>query len=351
MRIVVTGATGNIGSHLVDQLLADPKVDTVVGLARRPPTNGDARVQWHRTDIAETHLVPLLRGADAVVHLAFLLQPAHDPATMARTNILGSQRVFDAVVAAGVPALVHASSLGAYAPGDGRSFDETHPTTGIPTSTYSQHKAHCEAALDTLQTEHPSLRVVRIRPGVVLSAPAASALARYFLGPFVPQSLVRQALLPVVPDIPGLALQAVHSSDIAQAFRLAATTQVSGAFNVAADPVLTPDSLAEILGARKLPVPLAAARALLDVAWRLHLVPTDPGWLDLGTAGLIMDTTRARTELGWQPEYDAGQAVREVVQAMGRGQGADTAVLRPRATGARRLAEAVRGALPGGGSG
>jgi len=172
MRIVVTGASGNIGTHLLQVLLADPAVDSVVGLARRLPEHRDPGVKWHEADITSTDLVPLMRGADAVVHLAFLLQPAHNPQLMQRTNVLGSRRVFDAVTAAGVPALVHASSVGAYAPGFGEPLTESHPATDIDSSTYSRHKAACEAELDNVQQAHPGLRIVRIRPGVVLSAPA-----------------------------------------------------------------------------------------------------------------------------------------------------------------------------------
>jgi len=100
------------------------------------------------------------------------------------------------------------------------------------------------------------------------------------------------------------------------------------------------------------PCPLAAARALINASWHLRLQPTDPGWLDLGTSGLVMDTSRARTELNWTPVHDAAQTVREVVTAMSRGQGFDTPVLRPRATGLARWYEAARGVVPGaGGSG
>lgn len=349
MRIVVVGATGNVGTHLMPLLLADPAVDEILGLSRRPPNEGDPCVRFAIADIASTDLVPLFAGADVVVDLAFLLQPAHDVEQMRRVNVEGTQRVLDAVAAAGVPALVFASSVGAYArgPGHGDRLDESHPVTGIPTSTYSRHKAACEAALDVFELEHPDVRVVRIRPGVILSRPAASAIARYFLGPFLPQSIVRAALVPIVPAIPGLALQAVHSHDAARAFALAATGDAAGAFNVAAEPVLTPDSLAEILGARTVPVPRALARGLVELTWRLHVQPTDPGWLDLGTGGLLMDTTRAREELGWAPEHDAGHAVLELLDGMAGGAGRQTAVLRPRASGVARLAEALGAVLPG----
>ena len=349
MRIVITGATGNVGSRLVPELLARPEVTSVVGIARRLPADPDPRVEWHAVDIAEDDLRPALDGADVLVHLAWLLVPAHDPAEMHRVNVVGSQRVFDAVVAAGVPALVHASSIGAYSPGPKEKVSESHPTGGIASSTYSRHKSAAERMLDRLEREHPERRVVRIRPGVILQAAAASEVSRYFLGPYVPQSLVRRSLVPILPLPRGLALQGVHTADIARAFALACVTPVSGAFNIAAEPVLDGPSLATALRARWVPVPAALLRAVVDIAWRSHLVPVDAGWIDLGMRLPLMDTTRARTELDWQPQVDALDAVGELLDAIPRGEGGASPVLAPRATGPARLLEVARGLIPGAG--
>ena len=350
MRIVVTGATGNVGSRLLPQLLSCPEVTSVVGLARRLPPDRDARVSWTSVDIGEADLRPLVRGADVVVHLAWLLQPAHHPDEMHRVNIGGTRRLVDAVRDEGVPALVHASSVGAYSPGPKRpAVDESHPTGGISSSTYSRHKAQAERMLDAFEADCPERRVVRIRPGIVVQAAAASELARYFLGPFVPQSLVRRGLLPVVPRVDRLAVQAVHADDIARAFLLAATRPVTGAFNVAAEPVLDADTLAEALGARPVPVPAALVRALVDITWRLHLHPTDPGWVDIGRLTPLMDTTRVRTVLGWTETRSATDALVETVDALGRGAGGDSAVLRPRGPLPARALEVVRALVPGSG--
>lgn len=348
MRVVVTGATGNVGSQLVPQLLDHPDVSSVVGIARRLSPSRDQRVEWHALDVAEHDLRPVLAGADAVVHLAWLLQPSHDPAQMRRVNVDGTRRVIDALVAAGVPALVHASSVGAYSPGPkAPRADESHPAQGIGSSPYSRHKARVEAMLDQLEAEHPERRVVRLRPAIVLQPAAASALARYFLGPFLPQSLVRPSLLPVVPDVPGLAIQAVHAEDMARAYVLACTSPVVGAFNIAAEPVLDPSTLAALLGARTVPVPAALLRGLVESTWRLHVHPTDPGWVDIALRTPLLDTTRARTVLGWTPAHDAGEALLATLRAMGTRQGADTPVLRPRTGLPRRALEVVRGLGPG----
>jgi UDP-glucose 4-epimerase len=348
MRIVVTGATGNVGSQLLPQLLDAPEVTSVVGLARRLPPDRDQRVDWHAVDVAEDDLRPLLRGADVVVHLAWLLQPARNPDEMRRVNVVGTRRVVDAFVAEGVPALVHASSIGAYAPGPKTPrVDESHPATGISSSTYSRHKAAAERILDALEAAHPERRVVRLRPGIVLQAAAASEQARLFLGPFVPQSLVRRSLLRVVPAVPRLAVQAVHASDMARAYVLAATTPVTGAFNVAAEPVLDPPTLARLLRAVQVPLPGSVLRGVVNALWRLHLVPVDPGWVDIALRTPLMDTTRAQEELGWRARRHAGDALTEAIDGIAAGRGGRTPVLRPRATGTARVLEAVQALVPG----
>src|SRR5689334_11124498 len=117
MRIVVTGASGNVGTSLLDALRADERVTEIVGLARRPPATPGERTTWVRADVVTDPLEGVFDGADAVVHLAWAIQPSHDPRTLRAVNVDGSRRVFRAAAAAGVGALVHASSIGVYSPG------------------------------------------------------------------------------------------------------------------------------------------------------------------------------------------------------------------------------------------
>src|SRR5207253_10136 len=156
------GATGNVGTAVLRALGADQAVESILGLARRRPTQEAPKVTWAAADVTSDDLVTLFRGVDAVVHLAWLIQPNRDAERLRRTNVLGSARVIRAVADAGVPALVVASSVGAYSPGpQDRRVDESWPTEGVPTSFYSRHKAAVERLLDSFLTEHPSVRVVR----------------------------------------------------------------------------------------------------------------------------------------------------------------------------------------------
>ncbi len=336
MRIVVVGASGNVGSQVLEFLAGQSPETELVGVARRPPASGELAdlAEWHAVDLATEAAVPtltsLFAGADAVIHLAWLIQPSHSPRTMEATNVDGSRSVLEAVQGADVPALVVASSVGAYSSGPkDRRVDESWPTEGIPTSLYSRHKVRLERMLDTFEAEAPSTRVVRIRPGVVVQGRAASEQARYFLGPFVPMPLIRRSLIPVVPALPRLALQVVHASDVAAAFGKAALDdRARGAYNIAGEPVLDVEQIATALHARPIPFSTTIARGIVDLTWRLRIQPTDVGWLDLALGVPLMSTDKARRDLDWRPEVDARDAVLEAIDGIRTGRGGASPVLR-----------------------
>jgi nucleoside-diphosphate-sugar epimerase len=345
MRVVVTGASGNVGTSLLTALAADPSIEEIVGVARRVPTWQNPRTRWVQADVSCDPLEPVFAGADAVVHLAWLIQPSRDLATLEATNVEGSRRVFAAAAAAGVGVLVHASSIGAYSLGPkDRPVAEDYPTDGIPTSFYSRHKAACERLLDTVERDHPRMRVVRLRPGLIFKREAASGIRRLFAGPFLPSPLVRRGLIPAIPSHPRLVAQAVHADDVAEAYRLAVTDpKARGAYNVAAAPVLDPAEIARALGARRVPVSAGVLRAATSLTWKLRLQPTPPGWVDMGLGVPIMDTSRIRNELGWSERMSASDALLELVEGMHDSAGFPTPPLDPGTGGPMRVRELLTG--------
>ncbi len=328
MRVVVFGATGNVGTSVLEALAQRPEVEEVVGVARHLPGREFAKTRFVAADITMDDLVPIVRGAAAVVHLAWLIQPSRDQHLMQLVNKLGSLRVFRAVAEAKVPALVYASSVGVYSPGPkDRCVDETWPTRGIRTSFYSRHKVAVEVLLDRLETEYPALRAVRMRPGLIFKAHAASEIRRLFIGR-VPPALLRPSLLPIVPELPGLRVQVVHSHDVGDAYaRAVVDPDARGPFNLAAEPVIGPPELAEAFEARPVRLSARSARAAAAAAYRLHLSPVEAGWLDMALQVPLMDCGRARTELGWAPRHDARVTLSELIDAMPRGAGLDTVPL------------------------
>jgi len=259
-------------------------------------------------------------------------------------NVVGSERVFGAVADASVPRLVYASSVGAYSPGPKDTFvDESHPTDGIPSSFYSRHKAAVERILDRFEASTPSVSVVRLRPALIFKRDAAAEIRRLFAGPFLPNALVSRSLIPVVPDVPGLRFQAVHSLDVGDAYAKAALGDAVGAFNIAADPVLDPDRLGELLNARQVKVPRALLRAAASATWRLRLQPTPPGWIDLALETPLMSSERAHRELGWEPLRTSEDALLELLEGLRTGRGYATPPLDPKAGGPLRSREITSG--------
>jgi nucleoside-diphosphate-sugar epimerase len=338
MRIVVTGATGNVGTSVLQALGGDERVTEIVGIARRVPDWTPPKVSWVAADVERDPLP--FAGADAVIHLAWLIQPSRDANELERVNVRGSRRVFEAAKEANA-AIVHASSIGVYSPGPkNRPVDESWPREGTRTSFYARHKAAAERALD----EIGGPRVVRLRPGLIFKREAGTEIRRLFAGPLLPTPLVRRQLLPVLPLPARLTLQAVHTDDVAEAYRLAALSpDAQGAYNVAADPVLTPQALAKALGARHVAVPEKPLRVLADWTWRAHLQPTPPGWLDMGLSVPVMDTTRAREELGWAPRHTADQALNELLDGMRESAELPTPALSRAAGGPLRMRELLTG--------
>ncbi|MCU1501982.1 MAG: NAD-dependent epimerase/dehydratase family protein [Ilumatobacteraceae bacterium] len=352
MRIVVVGATGNIGTATVRALAQDPQVTSIVGIARRlpapplasapPPASSTSstdelggRVEWQAVDIEHDPL-DVVAGADAVINLAWKLQPPHRVPEMDATNIIGARRLLAAVALHGVPALVCASSVGAYAPGpkfrhaDGtwHVVDETWPATGVASSTYSTQKAAVEDMLDQFEQAHPATRVVRLRTSLVFQRDAASEIHRLFLGRLAPWHLPR--FLRWIPAPERLVFQVTHADDIGAAYRLAATQDVCGPFNIAAEPVVTPQLIAEVVDGRTIRIPAAVLRWAAQATFRLRLQPTEGGWIDMAVGAPLMATTRARDVLGWTATISAATCIRELVDGIGRGAGTATAPLAPR---------------------
>ncbi|MDQ4085782.1 MAG: NAD-dependent epimerase/dehydratase family protein [Actinomycetota bacterium] len=344
MRVVITGASGNVGTALVRRLGDEKEVDALVGLCRRAPSWRPPKTTWVSADVATDDLADVFRGADAVVHLAWLFQPTHSPEVTWQANAVGSVRVLEAVARAHVPTVVYASSVGAYSPRkDLDPVDESWPTHGWSEAAYSREKAYVERVLDHHEAAHPDRRVVRMRPAFIFTKPSAVEQRRLFLGPFFPQRLARPGRVPVIPDPGGLRLQALHTEDAADAYARAVLQPVSGAFNLAAEPVLDMPAIAACLGARTVKVPASVARAGLAAGWHAHLLPASPHLFDLVARIPMLETTRARQELGWTPRHDALDAVRAFLEGLRSGEGGPTPPLAPDTGGRHRGHEVATG--------
>jgi UDP-glucose 4-epimerase len=340
MKVVVTGASGSVGTALLRA--ARNENWEVVGVARRRPDTARqpySSADWMQCDLgapdAVHRLSEALEGAQVVVHLAWAIQPASDDPARRRTNVTGSTHVLQAAVNAEVPHVVAASSVAAYAPAPRwKRVGEDWPCTGVPGSAYSADKVVLERMLDEFVLHNPTVAVSRIRPCAVVQRDSGAQLERWTVSPLIPPQILGRRWLPV-PLWKGLRAQAVHADDVADALRLIIRQREVGAFNLASEPVLNAPELARIFGGVLVPVPLSVLLALAWPSWRLGLQPMHPGWLKLADQVPLMDTSRARSQLGWIPRHDTRSALEEFVAAIARGCGTASDPLKSRGDGDR----------------
>jgi nucleoside-diphosphate-sugar epimerase len=337
MRIVITGASGNVGTALLRKLFEADRGVEVVGVVRRPPEPvGVYRdVRWHGVDLADpgvaAGLIPLFDGADAVVHLAWGFQPTRNTAYLEKQGVGGTVAVLQAAHTAKVGHLLHMSSVGAYAPGRYcRRVDESWPATGIPSSPYSRNKSAAEARLDEYERQHgdAGVPITRMRPGFIVQRAAASGLMRYGLPGYVPMGLLH--LLPILPLDRRLCIPLVHADDVADAFLGAIERRASGPFNLSAAQPLRRDDVAHVLGAKPVHVPAGVLGTLVDLSWRARLQPIDRGWLDMAFSVPLLDCTRAARELDWQPQWSPSAALTDLLDGVAQQSFAESPPLRRR---------------------
>ena len=334
-RVVVVGATGNVGTALLRALERDGGHD-VGGIARRlPPGDAPYRgVDWHDIDIsggadAVGRLTKVFEGADHVVNLAWAFQPGRDVEYLKAVGVGGLEAVLDAARMAGVPHLVHMSSVGAYSRSErGVEVDEAWPTDGIPSLPYSLHKAEAERVLDRHDRSGAGPVCCRLRPGLIMQREAGSGLLRYGVPAWLPRAALD--LVPLLPLDRTFAVPVVHTDDVATAIVSALHARASGAFNLAAPSPLTPTIIAEVLRARTVHVPWQLLRAAVATGWQLHLERLDPGWIDLAFSVPLLDCGRAARELDWAPVLDAPAVLREAVTGMRDGLSTTSAPMRRR---------------------
>lgn len=343
MRIVVVGATGNAGSAVLEELASRDEVTSVLGLARRLPETAEEpfkHAEWATVDIqfsdSITTLSELFRGADAVIHLAWLIQPNSKRELLRQANVDGTAHVLRAAADASVPRIAVASSVGAYSPvNDDEPRDETWDVGGIAGSHYSEDKAAQERVMDEFEAMNPEIALARIRPGLIFQSGAGSEIQRYFAGRLAPVQLLQKVRPHIAPIPRGVRVQAVHARDVAKAFAEAVVRGSRGAFNVAAEDILSGEAIASALAGpdaegKNITLPFSPLKTLIRAAHRARLLPMDEGWLLMARSAPIMDTSRAREELRWEPTSTAAAALQELIEAMSSGEGNSSLPLQPR---------------------
>jgi UDP-glucose 4-epimerase len=286
MHVIVTGAAGALARALIPRLCAQAEVARVTGVDVRPASLVHRKFRGIVADIASPEAWRVLSGADALIHLAFiLLRGRRSIASVTRTNVTGTQMLLRKAADAGVEKLMFLSSAAVY--GAGVELAEGAPFDPLPGFLYARNKAECER---WLAADLP--QAVVLRPHIILGPHALPLLRR----------LADSPLRPRLPD-PQPRLQCVHADDVAAAIIAALQRDARGPFNLAAPASFSLRELIGMFHPHAVAVPLPLLRAGLTIAWALTGWAGEPGWLEGVGRTLTLDCSRARAVLGWQPQH------------------------------------------------
>jgi len=325
LTVAVTGPTGTFGFGLVPLLEADDRVAQVVGIARRPfdpAAHGWAKMSYRRGDVRDPRaLHDAFRQADVVVHLAFLVSGAASGEAIRSINIDGTLNAFRAAAAAGARRFVYASSVAAYGfhPDNPVGMTENWPVRPAARLFYAREKASLEHLLRAEAGRSAGPALYLLRPSIVLGPHAVGAKAQL---PGLLAALARLVAMPIgrlplpLPVlVPALPLQLVHEEDMGRALlQCVVAAGPPGAYNIAAEGIVTGADLARELGLLPVPLPAGPAQAAARAVAALPFLPPAAQWVEAASHPAIMDTTRAKQELCWAPRFTALEALRDTVQ-------------------------------------
>ena len=323
----MTGPTGTFGFGLVPLLEAAPAVSEIIGVARSPfdpAGHGWHKMTYRQGDVRDQDLLAeAFAGADVVVHLAFMVVGDANEETIREINVQGTLNAFRAAAAAGADRFVYASSVAAYGfhADNPLGMTEDWPTRPADHFFYAQEKAELEELLTAEAAMHPKTDLYLLRPPIVLGPHAVGGKGA-LLGVLAALmgtvgSVARRVRVPlpvVVPDIP---VQFIHEDDVGHAFmQCILGAGPSGSYNIAGDGVVTGGDIARELGFMPLRAPASPVARLARGVAGLPLpgfVPPVTGWAAALSHPSIMDTSKAKDQLGWQPRHSSLDALRSML--------------------------------------
>ena len=324
LTVAVTGPTGTFGSGLVPLLQEDDRIARIIGIARRPFDPGQrgwTKMTYRQGDVRELDALRFaFHDADVVVHLAFLITGNAPRQTTRAINVDGTLNTYRAAKDVGASRFVYASSVAAYGFGADlpSRIDEDWPVRPAARLFYAREKAELEGLLQAESAAEGAPELYLLRPPVVVG-PNAVGRKDVLPGPLAPLGRrlfgrPRRLPVPLPLPVPAHPLQLVHQDDVGRALQLCVVgAGPPGAYNIAGDGVLTAADVARELGALPLPFPPAPTQWAARAAARLPFLPPVAEWIEAAAQPVIMDTTRAKEELGWRPRYTGLEALRDTL--------------------------------------
>ncbi len=311
--IAVTGANTFLGRNLVGLLNEDERVSRVVILDVRNPETAGPKTCFYEVDLTQpgvdSRIAEILHaeGVDTVVHLAFLESPTQATAWGHELESLGTMHVLHACHKQAVPKVVIGGSVLVYGahPQNPNFMREDAPTRGLSEAHFVVDKLDVEGQAKRFQETHPECAVTLLRMATVLGPSSRNYVARWLSRSIVPTVLGYDPLV-----------QFVHEVDAIAALKLAVDRNVRGVFNIASEGVLPISTVVKLVGRLAMPVPYRMLRRVCALLWVAQLSEAPPPFMALLRYLCVVDSSRARSELGFTPTYTSRDAVLDFAGAL-----------------------------------
>jgi UDP-glucose 4-epimerase len=327
MKYVITGGSGYIGSRLVEFLATRDDTERIAIADIRPPRIPHARTEFHRTDVRDrSALQSLLERVqpDALVHLAFVLNPIRDEETMYDIDVNGTFNALDAAARSGTQHVLVTSSTTAYGawPDNPEPISEDWILRGQPDFAYARHKTEADRLCQLWAADHSERTMTIVRPCIVLGPNVDNYIVRTWENaPFYPR----------FRGEPDQHVQFVHEDDLAEAISELLVGRHPGAFNVTGDGLMTWQETAEVAGMKIRTLPFGLYYGLNKLMWRLHVPNTEspPGNLQFVRHPWVCSNAKLKQTLGWTPKHDSRETFELTLRARGLLEAAATPVAPP----------------------
>lgn len=312
MRYVVTGGSGYIGSRLVALLAENDETEQIVICDLHPPRAKRPKIDFQPLDVRDAGRCREIlerERPDAVVHLAFILNPMRDERTMYDVDVNGTSNVLEAAAAAAVGQVLVTSSTTAYGafPDNPVPLTEEDPVRGVADFEYARDKTESDRLCQLWALRHPDRVMTIVRPCIVFGPNVDNYISRAWTDQ------------PFMPDVGGAhtPVQFVHEDDLVEAIARLLEGRHAGIYNVTGDGTLTWGETAELIGLKVRRMPFGLARRIGAVMWRAGRAETPPGNLHFLLHPWVASNTKVKDTLGWRPRYTSREAFLAGVRAKG----------------------------------
>lgn len=315
--VLVTGTCRFLGGYLTARLAANPAIDRVIAVDAVTPSKDMlrrmGRAEFVRADIRNPFIAKVIRNGDVdtVVHAAAASYAPRSGgrATLKELNVMGAMQLLAACQKApSVRRVVLKSTSEVYgsSPHDPVMFTEDSSSRRPPRDGFARDSIDIEGYARGLSRRRPDIAVTLLRLANMIGPAMDTALSRYLAGPVVPTVVGRDARL-----------QLLHEQDALGALELATMSGKAGTFNVGAGGIIMMSQAIRRSGRLAMPLPSAGVRVMYSLLRATSGTEFNRDQLAYMSYGRVMDTTRMRTELGYEPKWTTVEAFDDYVRGRG----------------------------------